>query len=60
LLAFVSALIILLIGMLGDAIAARLSRLNPQIIGVRTADFVEMDAASSPGGPPAPPGGGPS
>jgi glycosyltransferase involved in cell wall biosynthesis len=47
LLAFVSALIILLIGMLGDAIAARLSRLNPQIIGVRTADFVEMDAAKS-------------
>jgi glycosyltransferase involved in cell wall biosynthesis len=57
LLAFVSALIILLIGMLGDAIAARLSRLNPQIIGVRTADFVEMDAAKSPGGPPAPTGG---
>ena len=45
LLAFVSALIILLIGMLGDALAARLSRLNPQIIGVRTADFVELDAA---------------
>lgn len=43
LLAFVSALIILLIGMLGDALAARLSRLNPQIIGVRTADFVEVD-----------------
>ena len=43
LLAFMSALIILLIGMLGDALAARLGRLNPQIVGVRTADFVEFD-----------------
>lgn len=41
LLAFVSALIILLIGMLGDALATRLGRLNPQILGVRTADFVQ-------------------
>lgn len=49
LLAFVSALIILLIGMLGDALAARLSRLNPQIIGVRTADFIEMDGSQQNG-----------
>jgi glycosyltransferase involved in cell wall biosynthesis len=41
LLAFVSALILLLIGMLADALATRLGRLNPQIIGVRIADFVE-------------------
>ena len=41
LLAFVSALIILLIGMLGDALATRLGHMNPQIVGVRTADFVE-------------------
>jgi glycosyltransferase involved in cell wall biosynthesis len=44
LLAFVSALIILLIGMLGDAIATRLGRLNPHIVGVRTTDLVELDA----------------
>jgi glycosyltransferase involved in cell wall biosynthesis len=43
LLAFVSALIILLIGMLGDALATRLGRLNPQIVGVRTTDFIEAD-----------------
>jgi glycosyltransferase involved in cell wall biosynthesis len=43
LLAFVSALIILLIGMLGDALATRLGRLNPQILGVRTTDFIEAD-----------------
>jgi len=41
LLAFVSALILLLIGMLADALATRLGRLNPQVIGVRIADFVE-------------------
>jgi glycosyltransferase involved in cell wall biosynthesis len=46
LLAFMSALIILLIGMLGDAMASRLGRLNPQILGVRTADFVEFDQAA--------------
>lgn len=50
LLAFVSALIILLIGMLGDALAARLSRINPQIIGVRTADFIEVGQANDPAG----------
>jgi glycosyltransferase involved in cell wall biosynthesis len=43
LLAFMSALIILLIGMLGDALATRLGRLNPQTLGVHTADFVELD-----------------
>ena len=41
LLAFVSALLILLIGMLGDALATRLGRLNSQITGVRTADLIE-------------------
>ena len=45
LLAFVSALIILLIGMLGDALATRLGRLAPQITGVRMADVVEERAA---------------
>lgn len=53
LLAFVSALIILLIGMLGDALATRLGRLNPQILGVRTADFLQAEsetpAAEEPG-----------
>jgi glycosyltransferase involved in cell wall biosynthesis len=49
LLAFVSALILLLIGMLADALATRLGRLNPQIIGVRIADFVE-DSNQQPGG----------
>jgi hypothetical protein len=42
LLAFVSALLILLIGMLGDALATRLGRLSSQITGVRTADLVEV------------------
>jgi len=42
LLAFMSALIILLIGMLGDALASRLGRLNPQALGVPTGDFVEL------------------
>lgn len=48
LLAFVSALIILLIGMLGDALATRLGRMNPLIIGVRTADFIDNE--EQPGG----------
>ena len=42
LLAFVSALLILLIGMLGDALATRLGRLSSTITGVRTADLVEV------------------
>src|SRR5258706_2701257 len=42
LLAFVSALLILLIGMLVDALATRLGRLNPHIVGVQTADPVEV------------------
>jgi glycosyltransferase involved in cell wall biosynthesis len=41
-LAFVGALQILLIGMLGDAIATRLGRLNPNaIVGVRPKDTIE-------------------
>ena len=47
LLAFVSALIILLIGMLGDAMATRLGRLSSQITGVRTADLIEESSAKS-------------
>jgi len=42
-LAFMAALIILLIGMLGDAVATRLGRINPQIIGVRTAEFITAE-----------------
>ena len=48
LLAFVSALIILLIGMLGDALATRLGRLNPQIVGVSTSELVEFNSAANP------------
>lgn len=47
LLAFVSALIILLIGMLGDALATRLGRLSSQITGVRTVDLIPETAAKS-------------
>ncbi|MBV8847090.1 MAG: glycosyltransferase family 2 protein [Bryobacterales bacterium] len=47
LLAFVSALLILLIGMLGDALATRLGRLSSQITGVRTADLIEEPSAKS-------------
>jgi glycosyltransferase involved in cell wall biosynthesis len=47
LLAFVSALLILLIGMLGDALATRLGRLNSQITGVRTADLIEETPTKS-------------
>jgi glycosyltransferase involved in cell wall biosynthesis len=47
LLAFMSALLVLLVGMLGDALATRLGRLNPSIIGVRTADFVQADRGES-------------
>jgi glycosyltransferase involved in cell wall biosynthesis len=45
--AFVSALLILLIGMLGDAMATRLGRLNQLILGVRTAEFVTAIPESS-------------
>lgn len=45
LLALVSALLIILIGMLGDAIATRLGRLNPNAVtGVRPKDVVEMES----------------
>lgn len=45
LLALVSTLLIILIGMLGDAIATRLGRLNPNAVtGVRPKDVVEMES----------------
>ena len=47
LLAFVSSLIILLIGMLGDALATRLGRLNQQIVGVNTSDLVEIETSTA-------------
>jgi glycosyltransferase involved in cell wall biosynthesis len=52
LLALMSALLILLIGMLGDAIATRLGRLNANpVAGVQISEFLEdeEDAASGPG-----------
>jgi glycosyltransferase involved in cell wall biosynthesis len=51
LLAFVSALLILLIGMLGDALATRLGRLNPYVVGVQTADAVEIQGEEGANGP---------
>lgn len=47
LLAFVSALIVLLIGMLGDALATRLGRLNQQIVGVQTVEFIAAEDDNS-------------
>jgi glycosyltransferase involved in cell wall biosynthesis len=47
LLAFVSALIVLLIGMLGDALATRLGRLNQQIVGVQTVEFIAAEEDNS-------------
>ena len=48
--ALMSALLILLIGMLGEAIATRLGRLNPNaIVGVQTNDLVSPDGEKSPG-----------
>jgi hypothetical protein len=45
LLALMSALLILLIGMLGDAIATRLGRLNPNAaLGVQTQHFYEASS----------------
>ncbi len=44
LLGFVSALLILLIGMLGDAVATRLGRLNPNaVVGVKIADVDDSE-----------------
>ena len=44
LLAFMSALLVLLIGMLGDALATRLGRLNPNsAVGVQTQELVSLD-----------------
>jgi hypothetical protein len=54
LLAFVSALLILLIGMVGDAIATRLGRLNQNAVaGVQTHDVVlaNVEAGALPGKP---------
>lgn len=43
-LAFMSTLLIVLIGMLGDAVATRLGKLNPNaVIGVRTREIVELE-----------------
>ena len=43
--AFISTLLIVLIGMLGDAIATRLGRLNPNaVMGVRTREIIELDS----------------
>jgi glycosyltransferase involved in cell wall biosynthesis len=45
LLALVSTLLIVLIGMLGDSIATRLGRLNPNaVISVRPKEFIELEA----------------
>lgn len=45
LLALMSTLLIILIGMLGDAIATRLGRLNPNaVVGVRPNDIVEIES----------------
>jgi hypothetical protein len=40
-LALLASLLILLIGMLGDAVATRLGRLTNNIVGVRTATYIE-------------------
>jgi hypothetical protein len=42
----VSALIVLLIGMLGDALATRLGRLNTNAISVRGADYEEFNGST--------------
>lgn len=48
LLAFMSALLILLIGMLGDAMSARLGRLNQNtVIGIQTRQLLAARAASA-------------
>ncbi|MBI4718920.1 MAG: glycosyltransferase family 2 protein [Planctomycetes bacterium] len=44
LLGMMSALLILLIGMLGDALATRLGRLNPNaVVGVKPTEYIESD-----------------
>jgi hypothetical protein len=43
-LAFMSALLLVLIGMLGDAIATRMGRFNPNAVaGVQVKEYVELD-----------------
>lgn len=49
LLAFVSALIVLLIGMLGDALATRLGRLNTNALSIRGGDYEEIEGATGTG-----------
>ncbi len=50
LLAFVSTLLVLLIGMLGDAIATRMGRLNPNAVaGVQVKELLEMRDLESSG-----------
>ncbi|MBZ5700327.1 MAG: glycosyltransferase family 2 protein [Acidobacteriia bacterium] len=54
-LALLSALLILLIGMLGDALATRLGRLTPNaVIGVQTDDLISAESEESAGQKPAP------
>lgn len=48
-LAFLSALLLVLIGMLGDAIATRMGRFNPNAVaGVRLKEYVELDDEPAP------------
>jgi glycosyltransferase involved in cell wall biosynthesis len=55
LLALMSALLILLIGMLGDAMATRLGRLNPNaVISVQTTEVVSAETEPSPRDPRSP------
>ena len=43
---FVTALMLVLLGMLGDAIATRLGRLN-QVIGVQPKEFIEFESEAT-------------
>jgi glycosyltransferase involved in cell wall biosynthesis len=46
--AFISALLLVLIGMLGDAIATRLGRFNPHpVVSVQPREFVELEIEST-------------
>lgn len=47
--AFISALLLVLIGMLGDAIATRLGRFNPNAVaGVQPKEYVELECDAAP------------
>jgi hypothetical protein len=51
-LSFVTALLMVSIGMLGDAIATRLGRLNPNaVVGVRPKEYVEFESQAAVEGP---------